>query len=313
MQPAQLRVLFVRHGQRNNFARVPNNAQIPLTELGHRQARIAGDCLAAALGESRGSSRCSDDTGGGATLNSIVVYSSPFLRCLQTSEGIAAALQCSYTPHALLCELIDDHDFDASPLAPHLPHLQSPTLAHAPTESFATAFPRAVVAADCCSVERLPVWPESRGAFEARLGALLLELASRHSANAPQTAATSAAAVDCVGGGASTTDAALASSSSSSVAPTTVVCVCHGMFMEQLLASCFFDVDYGRDPYVGNTCIADILFSAPPAAIQQASLSSPSCSVTASDFEEHLPLRQYLRQGPLGIGHAHLTGDNVSF
>lgn len=309
MQPGQLRVLFVRHGQRNNFARVPNNAQIPLTELGHRQARIAGDCLAAALVESQ---RSSSDAGGGATPISIVVYSSPFLRCLQTSEGIAAALQCSYTPHALLCELVDDHDFDASPLAPHLPHLQSPTLAHAPTESFASAFPRAAIAADCCSVERLPVWPESRGAFEARLGALLLELASRHSAIAPQTSATSVVAVDHVGGGASTTDADSASPSAS-VASTTVVCVCHGMFMEQLLASCFVDVDYGRDPYVGNTCIADIVFSTPPAAMQQSTVSPPSGSVTASDFVSLLPLRQWLRPGPLGIGHAHLAGENVSF
>ena len=195
---------------------MPNNAQIPLTELGHRQARIAGDCLAAALGESQGSS-CSSS-------NAIVVYSSPFLRCLQTSEGIAAALQCSYTPHALLCELIDDHDFDASPLAPHLPHMQSPTLAHAPSESFETAFPRATIAADCCSVERLPVWPESRSAFEARLGALMLELASRHSAIVPTMSA-----ADEVGGGASTPAAAADSASPSAAGAQTpvVVCVCH--------------------------------------------------------------------------------------
>lgn len=65
-----LRVLFIRHGDRDHSAAVASNAAIPLTPTGVQQASLTGTALLA--------------TG----IKIDACFSSPFLRCLQTSEGI---------------------------------------------------------------------------------------------------------------------------------------------------------------------------------------------------------------------------------
>jgi broad specificity phosphatase PhoE len=247
-----VRILFIRHGQRNNKIRreLPNNAHIPLTELGHKQAHITGVFLSDKLPASP-----------------ISIYSSPFLRCLQTSEQITASLSPQqYHVHTWLSELIDGHDFDGTPLAPFLHHLANDS------HSFAESFPRAQIDQSIAGPHRIPEWPESKVAFAARLRDLVSELHSKHANNQAEHPI--------------------------------VICVCHGFFMETLLDSVYAGSDYGRDPYVGNTCIADVV------------CTMPACSDELNKVHDQPieALKLLLRQGPMGIGHSHLpSADLYSF
>jgi broad specificity phosphatase PhoE len=72
----QLRILFIRHGERDHSNPVASNVLIPLTQRGHRQALVTGEFLSKHVHSHFGQRDAAH----------VHVYSSPFLRCLQVCD-----------------------------------------------------------------------------------------------------------------------------------------------------------------------------------------------------------------------------------
>ena len=146
------RLLFIRHGERDHDVTVPSNALIPLTFKGHEQATVTGKFLA-------------------SEVRPTVVYSSPFLRCLETSQRICEQLDINFTVLPSVCELLSPEFFDEDPKSFHLFYNMDP-------DKFAERFPRAILG-DVESYSH-PPFPETVAAFAARIKAAANDLVQRH-------------------------------------------------------------------------------------------------------------------------------------
>jgi broad specificity phosphatase PhoE len=141
-----MRVIFVRHGERDHSVPVASNVLIPLTERGREQARVTADALR--------------EEG----IRPTAVLSSPFLRCMHTAEIMTDALGLqSFHVVPSLCELLAVHDFPKCHPREHL-------------EGLHTRFGKAQL-----QEGDLPQWPEKENMFERRLHSSLRQLVDLHS------------------------------------------------------------------------------------------------------------------------------------
>jgi broad specificity phosphatase PhoE len=202
------RFLLLRHGERDHSVAVANNALIPLTPRGVLQASTTGHHLAEYFNQS-------------AQHDELIVLSSPFLRCLQTSEEICKALHCHYFVFPRLCEFLSKGDFSTHP-GLYFPHRYSHT--------FRTDFPLSSplpftvhngddVPPKDEDVSGDPPYPETRKMFLHRFESVLRSLSQSYPSR-------------------------------------TFICVCHGAFLH-FLGKNYWD-DPEDSP---NLAIADIYFS----------------------------------------------------
>jgi len=151
--PAELFVL--RHSERADRAKgrddgYPDDAA--LTKEGRETAKRAGIALGIL-----------------ARSPIVVVYSSPFFRCLQTANELAGELGCPIRVEPGLAELCTDKVFSQAPQM------------RSPAESLARALQRAEVDLSEPPVEQsLPTWPEAPRDANKRVVNTAKALASRH-------------------------------------------------------------------------------------------------------------------------------------
>jgi broad specificity phosphatase PhoE len=145
------RVLFIRHGDRDNDA-TSINALIPLTQRGHVQASAAGKFIASLGGD-----------------RPAAVYASPFLRCLQTAEALCSELDMTYTVWASICEALAPRHFKEDPTR-YYRFVSDP-------ESFSRDFPRATLGRE---LDGHPACPEARDSFQSRAKASIDFLHHHH-------------------------------------------------------------------------------------------------------------------------------------
>ena len=202
------RFIFIRHGERDHTLVVASNALIPLTPQGVMQASITGKFLASKLGESN-------------EKDEIVILSSPFLRCLQTSEEICRELKRSYHLFPPLSEYLSIHEFSQHPSLHHPNRTSNSFQTDFPLSSpLSFPFTNEMQRVDLGMVQADdPPFPETTKMFRTRFETVLRTITLSYPSR-------------------------------------TFVCVCHGAFLH-LLGKRIWKVP--DDP--ANLSIADIIFS----------------------------------------------------